>query len=207
MIVRALETVTRVDGDRFHAVYRKHGDLGATAEELLQTADVASKNLSLAEVAARLESLAIVRTQIAKTSQLVDALRSLSPLEAKYFIKLILGDMRTGVKQSLVEEAIAVTTGQELPAVRHAEMMLGNLASVVELARRNALQTARFQMFHSLGFMLATPAANAKEAYARFAAGATEEAEEISSAAVGSLAKTTSQHGLSRRARSNQMES
>ncbi len=187
MIVRALETVTRVDGDRFHAVYRKHGDLGTAAEELLLTADVASKNLSLAEIAARLESLAIVRTQIAKTSQLVDALRSLSPLEAKYFIKLILGDMRTGVKQSLVEEAIAVTTGQELPAVRHAEMMLGNLASVVELARRNALQTARFQMFHSLGFMLATPAANAKEAYARFAAGATEEAEEISSAAVGSL--------------------
>ena len=135
----------------------------------------------------RLESLAIVRTQVAKASQLVDALRSLSPLEAKYFIKLMTGDMRTGVKQSLVEEAIAVATGQELPAVRHAEMMLGNLASVVELARRDALQTARFQMFHSLGFMLATPAANAKEAYARFAAGATEEAEEISSAAVGSL--------------------
>jgi DNA ligase-1 len=169
MIVRALETVTRVDGDRFHAIYRKHGDLGAAAEELLQTTDVASKHLSLSEVAARLESLAIARTQAAKTGQLVDALRSLSPLEAKYFIKLMTGDMCTGVKQSLVEEAIAVATGQQLPAVRHAEMMLGNLASVVGLARRDALSTAHFQMFHSLGFMLATPAANAKEAYARFA--------------------------------------
>jgi DNA ligase-1 len=168
-IVRALETVTHADGDRFHAVYRKHGDLGATAEELLLAARTMPKNLSLAEIAARLESLALARTQIAKSSQLVDALRSLSPLEAKYFIKLILGDMRTGVKQSLVEEAIAVAAGQELTAVRHAETMLGNLASVVELARRDALQTARFQMFHPLGFMLATPAANAMEAYARFA--------------------------------------
>ncbi|MFZ0516472.1 MAG: ATP-dependent DNA ligase, partial [Acidobacteriaceae bacterium] len=38
MLVRALETVTRVDGDRFHAVYRKYGDLGAAAEDLLQSA-------------------------------------------------------------------------------------------------------------------------------------------------------------------------
>ena len=40
MLVRALETVTRVDGDRFHAVYRKYGDLGAAAEELLQSANI-----------------------------------------------------------------------------------------------------------------------------------------------------------------------
>ena len=37
LIVRALETVTHADGDRFHAVYRKYGDLGAAAEELLQS--------------------------------------------------------------------------------------------------------------------------------------------------------------------------
>ncbi len=90
-------------------------------------------------------------------------------MEAKYFIKLLLGDMRIGVKQSLVEEAIAAATGQGFRAVRHAGMLLGNLAVVVTLAREDALSTAHFQMFHPLGFMLATPAANAKAAYARFA--------------------------------------
>ena len=78
--------------------------------------------------------------------------------------------MRTGVKQSLVEEAIATATDREIAAVRHAGMLLGDLAQVVDLARQDALSTARFQMFHPLGFMLATPAANAEEAYARFAA-------------------------------------
>ena len=179
MIVRALETVTCVDGDRFHAVYRKHGDLGSTAEELLRTANPASKHLSVAEVRARLDSLAMARTQAAKSAQLVDALRSLSPLEAKYFIKLITGDMRTGVKQSLVEEAIAVATQRDVEAVRRAEMFLGNLDAVVELARRDELATARFQMFHPLGFMLATPVANAKEAYARFAASEAHEGGKI----------------------------
>jgi DNA ligase 1 len=170
LIVRALETVTGADGDRFHAVYRKYGDLGAAAEELLQSANVESKQLSLTDIAAHLDSLATARAQAAKSAQLVDLLRSLSPLEAKYLIKLMTGDMRTGVKQSLVEEAIAVAADREVAAVRHAGMLLGDLAQVVDLARRDALSTARFQMFHPLGFMLATPAPNAEEAYARFAA-------------------------------------
>ena len=170
LIVRALETVTHADGDRFHAVYRKYGDLGSAAEELLLSAHVASQHLSLADIAARLDSLATARTQAAKSAMLVDLLQSLSPLEAKYLIKLITGDMRTGVKQSLVEEAIAAATARDLAAVRHAGMLLGDLAQVVDLARKDALSTARFQMFHPLGFMLATPAANAEEAYARFAA-------------------------------------
>ena len=174
MLVRALETVTRVDGDRFHAVYRKYGDLGAAAEELLQSANIVSQHLSLAAIAARLDALATARTQAAKSAQLVDLLRSLSPLEAKYLIKLMTGDMRTGVKQSLVEEAIAAATDREVTAVRHAGMLLGDLAQVVDLARHDALSTARFQMFHALGFMLATPAANAEEAYARFAAEVSE---------------------------------
>jgi DNA ligase-1 len=175
LIVRALDTVTHADGDRFHAVYRKYGDLGAAAEELLETSDIPSKNLSLTDIAARLDSLATARTQAAKSAQLVDLLRSTSPLEAKYLIKLMTGDMRTGVKQSLVEEAIAAATDRDLAAVRHAGMLLGDLAQVVDLGRRDALSTARFQMFHPLGFMLATPAANAEEAYARSAATSAEE--------------------------------
>lgn len=112
--------------------------------------------------------MAAARTTLAKSKQLTDVLRGMAPVEAKYFIKLLLGDMRTGVKQSLVEEAIAAATGQELRTVRHAGMLLGNLAVVVALARENALSTARFQMFHPLGFMLATPAASSADAYARF---------------------------------------
>lgn len=174
MIVRALEAMTHVDGDCFHAVYRRYGDLGSAAEELLLTANMESQQLALTDIAARLDALTTARTQAAKSAQLVDLLRSLSPLESKYLIKLITGDMRTGVKQSLVEEAIAAATDRDLATVRHAGMLLGDLAQVVALARQDTLATARFQMFHPLGFMLATPAANAEEAYARFAAEETD---------------------------------
>lgn len=169
LAVRALETITRATPERFGAVYRKHGDLGATAEELLAGIDARSSGLGLLEIAARLDALAIARTQAAKQAQLVDLLRRCMPVEAKYLLKLMLGDMRMGVKQSLVEEAIAAASEEGLAEVRRAETMLGDIAAVVALAWRHELGTARFKMFHPLGFMLATPAASAEEAYTRFA--------------------------------------
>lgn len=168
LVVRALETITEASPEQFHAAYRRYGDLGAAAEELMASRNLQSESLPLTEIATRLDSLSTARTQAAKSAQLLAMLRAFSPLEAKYFIKLLLGDMRTGVKQSVVEEAIAAAAGEQLVAVRRAETMLGNIPAVVELAWRHALDTARFQMFHPLGFMLATPAASAEEAYARF---------------------------------------
>ncbi|HET9087555.1 MAG TPA: ATP-dependent DNA ligase [Acidobacteriaceae bacterium] len=168
LVVRALEAIVHATPETFHATYRKHGDLGATAEELLRTVPRESEGgLGLHEVAERLNALAAARQQAVKFAQLVDTLRSFSPRGAKYFTKLLLGDMRTGVQQSLVEEAIAAAAEEPLSAVRHAGMLLGSLPAVVELSWRHKLETASFRMFHSLGFMLATPAANAQEAYAK----------------------------------------
>lgn len=169
LIVRALDAVTGVQPEIFHVSYRRHGDLGSTAEELLHGTKPSLKNLTLQEISTRFDSLATARAQTARLAQLIDVLRSISAMEAKYFIKLMLGDMRTGVKQSVVEEAIADAAQEELAAVRHAGMLLGNLAIVVELAWQHRLSTAHFQMFHPLGFMLASPAASAQEAYTRFA--------------------------------------
>ncbi|MGC1782791.1 MAG: ATP-dependent DNA ligase [Acidobacteriaceae bacterium] len=168
LAARALETITQVTPERFGVVYRKHGDLGATAEELLVGINAQSSGLGLLDIAARLDALAAARTQAAKQAQLVDLLRALAPVEAKYAIKLMLGDMRMGVKQSLVEEAIAAASDEGLVEVRRAETMLGDIAAVVALAWRHELSSAQFRMFHPLGFMLATPAANAEDAYARF---------------------------------------
>lgn len=169
LAVRALQDITHTTPELFHATYRKYGDLGSTAEELLLTTASAPKSLSLVEIATQLDALTATRTQAVKSAQFADLLRRLSPLETKYLIKLVLDDMRTGVKQSLVEEAIAVAAQEDLAAVRTAEMMLGNLPAVANLAWTHTLHTARFQMFHPLGVMLATPAANAEEAFARFA--------------------------------------
>ena len=42
-------------------------------------------------------------------------LQQASPLEAKYLVKLLAGDLRIGLKEGLVEDALARVFGQPLP--------------------------------------------------------------------------------------------
>ena len=99
----------------------------------------------------------------------MELLEAATPLEAKYLIKLALGDMRTGVKQSLVEEAIAAAFDADAAAVRRATMLKGSLPEVVRLAAAGRLDEARMTLFHPLGFMLASPVESVEEALKRFA--------------------------------------
>ncbi len=105
-----------------------------------------------------------------RTSTLETLLRKATALEAKYLIKLMLGDMRIGVKQSLVEEGIAVAAGAEVEAVRHAVMLEADLQGAVGRAFAGTLGEARMRLFHPLGFMLASPVETPEEAVERFTA-------------------------------------
>ena len=114
--------------------------------------------------------MARARTTAVRSAAVEGLLRRATPLEAKYLLKLMLGDMRIGVKQSLVEEAIAEAAGAEVAAVRHAVMLEADLSRAVERAFAGTLAEARMTLFHPLGFMLASPVETPEEAFQRFTA-------------------------------------
>ncbi len=151
-----------------YAAYLRHGDLGAAAADVLPSRKPGPP-LILQEVQERFEQLAGIRGVEGKRRYLLELMERVSPLEAKYLIKLILGDMRIGVKQSLVEEAIADAYQVDIQAVRRAMMLLGDLQQVVLLAAERRLLEAKMRLFHPLGFMLASPVASVEEAMERFA--------------------------------------
>jgi DNA ligase-1 len=152
-----------------HAL-RRHGDLGAAAAELLGEGAAAGQPRTLAELETLLAELAAARGPRPKLAILTAFLAQARALEAKYTLKLLSGDMRIGVKQALVEEAIAAAYERELSQVRHAGMVLGSLAETVARAVDGTLASAPMRLFHSLGFMLASPVESAEEAIERFAA-------------------------------------
>ncbi len=167
---------TQASDTAMQAAYRRHGDLGSAAFDLLSAGqELAPATLSIEDVAASFAGMAAVQGAAGSTERRQGLLRDLlaraTPLEAKYLIKLMLGDMRIGVKQAQVEEAIAVATERELTAVRRAVMLLGDLSEVVRLAEADRLHEARMRLFHPLGFMLASPVDSVEEAMARFAEG------------------------------------
>jgi len=177
---KAVAQLSGASAAAMQEAYRRHGDLGAAAFELLPQPQ-SLPGLTLADLEAGFTALALARGPSAKLGLVLALLARATPLEAKYLIKLASGDMRTGVKQSLVEEAVAAAYGAEAAAVRWAVMLVGSLAEAVGMAAAGTLAEARMRLFHPLGFMLASPVDSVEEALARFAEEVAGEAAELAS--------------------------
>jgi len=152
------------EGENLGIAYRKHGDLGDMAEELLRHKN-READLPLVDVAKLFEKLAAARVQAYKTELLTEAFARASAADVKYIVKIITGDLRIGSKESLVEEAIAKAFERPLVEVRRANMMTGDIAETLTLAAENKLATAVVRLFHPLGFMLAAPVETAADLF------------------------------------------
>jgi DNA ligase 1 len=148
------------------ASYRRHGDLGAVAEEVLPQRS--GQGLGVVEVGNIFREIATARGAAAKTALVRDLLGQATPLEAKYIVKIMTGDLRIGLKESLVEEAIARAYGGTVAEVQRAHMLLGDIGETLRLAAEGRLAEARMRMFHPLGFMLASPVESAEEGLSYF---------------------------------------
>jgi DNA ligase-1 len=157
------------------AAYRRHGDLGSAAQEVLEHSSPAKSSLSIADLASAFDELARTSTAARKLSLLQDLLRRGTALEAKYVIKIISGDLRIGLRESLVEEAIAKAFDENVKAVQRANMLLGDIRDALRLAAEHKLDQAQMRLFHPIGFMLASPAQDAEEALSYFARAAVED--------------------------------
>jgi len=155
------------------AEYRQHGDLGAVAEAVLSA--VPAQLLSVLDLQGKFREMAAARGSSAKTAIARQVLSGVQPLVAKYVIKIMTGDLRIGLKESLVEEAIAKAYGATLTEVQRANMLLGDVGEALKLAAQGRLREAKMRLFHPLGFMLASPVESAEEGLSHFADAAVED--------------------------------
>ena len=199
LLWQVVEELSGKSAEELTAAYRKHGDLGAAAAEVLSSPtgmrgdrrlarpdramlgsagengdSIADKSSPTArEVQAAFRRIAAARGSAIKATLVRELLSQLTPLEAKYIIKIITGDLRIGLKESLVEEAIAKAYGSKLSEVQRANMLLGDIGETLQLAAKGSLAVSgssdvKMRLFHALGFMLASPAQSAEEALSYF---------------------------------------
>ena len=164
LLARLIGELSAKSGEAMSGVYRKHGDLGDMAEEILAERRGAP-GVSLGEVASVFGELAAARGPSEKTDLLRRLLARARPAEVKYIVKIMTGDLRIGLRESLVEEAIAKAYERPIAAVRRANMLLGDIGETLQCAFRNELETVRFRLFHPIDFMLATPVEAAAEIF------------------------------------------
>jgi len=161
IISAALREATGFRPEDLSPRYVRLGDAGDVAEEIVKEARQSFQTtVTLAETESLISRLSETRGIRNKTALLTTILQHATPLEAKYLVKLLVGDLRIGLREGLVEDAIARVFGQPLADVSYANMLLGDIGETAVRARRADLRDVNMRLFHPIKFMLATPAAD-----------------------------------------------
>ncbi|PYK50651.1 MAG: DNA ligase, partial [Verrucomicrobia bacterium] len=128
----------------------------------------APQPFSIRESRQLFENLHSARGPGAKAKRLQNRFSILSAREAQYVVKILTGDLRIGLREGLVEEAIAKVFDVPFEQVREANMLLGDIGQTAALAARKELHRAELSIFRPIKCMLATPQPSAEAVWERF---------------------------------------
>jgi DNA ligase-1 len=169
-IASTVATLSGVDRGALGEAYDRWSDLGMAVLDVLRTAGHApdpSHSPTLAETAAAYAAVEAATGPTRKGEAFARLLARCDPLTAKYVVKVLSGDLRIGLREGLVEAAIAQAFRRDLDAVKWAGMLVGDVGRLAQLAREDRLADASLTVFHPVKFMLASPAEDAAEILSR----------------------------------------
>lgn len=125
---------------------------------------------TLREVESLFETLSSSKGRIAKEQILLQIWTEMTPLEVKYWIRIMgQGSLRIGFETRSILRALSRFSGQEYEQLRYVHMVTGSLFDTAQMAVRGELETARFELFRPLSFMLASPLSDAVSKTLEFA--------------------------------------
>ena len=169
VIKRALLAASGLTETRYREISASVNDSGRTTRLILEQSPPESpKAFSLQDVADLFASLRDARGPAAKTALLEATFTTAHPVAASYIVKILGGDLRIGLKEGLLEEAIADAFDAPAKDVREAAMLTGDPARTAILARASSLSEAGLTPFVPLKVMLASPEETAADIAARF---------------------------------------
>src|SRR2546429_2063678 len=144
-------------GEDMAASYQRHADLGDVAAELIGEDPPRGDRVSLADVGATFDAIAAARGVGPKRELLRALLARSSGDEARYLVKIVSGETRIGLREGLLEDAIARAFGRDREAVGRAHMLTGDIGETALRARHDTLAEPTLAHFLPVGMMLATP--------------------------------------------------
>ncbi len=163
----ALAAASGADEATMSAAWLRHSDFGDVAAELLHGRKPARAPLTVAEVAAAYRAMAGASAAEARVELMADLFRRATAAEARYVARIAARELRIGLREGLLEEAIAAAFDVPLASVRRAIMLVGEPGEAATLARRGRLDHAALVLGRPIRPMLATPVGDADEVMRR----------------------------------------
>jgi DNA ligase 1 len=166
VIRKALILASGLSETHFRSISAGYGDAGRVAYEVL-LGRTTSQEIGIKEVHERFSAMQATIGPVAKASLLADWLRTLGPECGSYVVRIMTGDLRIGLKEGLLEEAIASAFAARPEQVKEANMLTGDLGETARLAKIKALSAAKLTLFRPVRSMLAIPEPSAETIWAR----------------------------------------
>lgn len=175
-IQKIIKDISRASDEEMLRAFSEKGDLGDMARLLMLRKDLSKqttllpKALTILEVYKGYQNISEIKGSGSKKKKeniLLSLLSRANPLETKYIIKNLIGEMRHGASSGLMEEAIAKATEAPLEMVKRAHMLIGDLGETAEKAFQEGPQTLKDVKpipFHPIRPMLAQSVENVGEA-------------------------------------------
>jgi DNA ligase-1 len=167
-VSKVVTSLSRRDEDELGRIFRKHSDIGDWAGEALEGRTL-SESVSLQEIEEALDAIRIARGA-AKAKPLEQVLRRLDPEGARFFIKIISGELRIGLSEGLVEAAIAEAFAVPITQVKRVHLITGDIGETAVRCKHKQFDTTALTLFQPVRFMLASPVDAAAEAFERMGA-------------------------------------
>jgi len=176
VLSEVIKRLTNVDWTTFVDAFSKTGDVGSATKTVFEDSKIRrqvtlfERKLTIKEVRRTLEVVAetVGYGSREKKQRLVETLLgSASPLEAKYLVKILIGEMRTGFYEGLMEQAVSKAFHIPQEIVQRASMIIGDIGEVAEIAGVEGIEGVSkigFKIFRPVKLMLAQMASDVEEA-------------------------------------------
>ncbi|HEY1477627.1 MAG TPA: ATP-dependent DNA ligase [Chthoniobacterales bacterium] len=166
VIRKALIQASGLSETHFRSISAEYGDAGRVAYEVLLGRTIGTE-IPITEVSERFAALQDAIGPVAKTALLTDWFRTVGPECGDYIVRIMTGDLRIGLKEGLLEEAIAAAFGARLEQVKEVNMLTGDIGETAQLARTKRLSAATLTLFRPVRCMLAIPEPSAETIWNR----------------------------------------
>jgi len=172
-----IKRLTNTEWKNFSEAFSKTGDIGSAtkivfeAVKVQRQATLLEEPLTILEVRRSLDAIAEATgygSRERKERLLETLLGTATPLEVKYIVKVLIGEMRTGFHEGLMELAVSKAFNIPHNTVQTASMLTGDIGGVAKTAKvhgKEGVLKLRFQVFRPVKPMLAQTAEDLNEVF------------------------------------------
>ena len=171
LILKAISQSAGVSLQEVEKLWRKKGDLGIVAEELLskrKQTTLYRREIDVQKVFDNVRKLAETGgegTVKRKIGLIVELLNNAKPIEARFIVRTVLDELRIGVADGILRDSIAKAYGFDVKKVERAFDILADFGEVAKRAKKKSLEHIELEVGKPFKVMLAIKVDDIKSAF------------------------------------------